>query len=272
MSKVSKDSLGDRMKTYEAVPKNYLTRRTPVIVRLDGKACHSFTRGLNKPFDDIFIQSMQQTMKYLCEHIQGCVFGYTQSDEITLVLCDYMKLDTSAWFDNQVQKIVSVSASIATFAFNKWFKLLSERHIGLMHVYSTNDDNTLTESAIKYKDILTKRIDQGLMFDSRCFNVPKEDVCNCLIWRQQDATRNSIEGLAQSLFSHKELHGVNCKGLQDKMFTEKDVNWNDLPTQLKRGSCCVKNDNGKWFIDTDIPVFTQDRNYVESRIIFEDAE
>lgn len=269
MSKVKKDSLGDRMKTYEAVPKNYLTRRTPVIIRLDGCHAHSFTRGLRKPFDDVFIPSMQETMKYLCENIQGCVLGYTQSDEITLVLCDYKKLDTAAWFDNQVQKIVSVSASMATFAFNKWFEFYVN---GIVSADISDIDDELTDEERadfdKYKSVLIKRADQGLTFDSRCFSVPKEEVCNCLIWRQQDATRNSIEGLAQSLFSHKELHGVNCKGLQDKMFTEKDVNWNDLPTQLKRGSCCIKDQNGKWFIDTEIPVFTQDRNYVENRIIF----
>jgi tRNA(His) 5'-end guanylyltransferase len=273
MSKVKKDSLGDRMKTYEAVPKNYLTRRTPVIIRLDGCHAHSFTRGLRKPFDDVFIPSMQETMKYLCENIQGCVLGYTQSDEITLVLCDYKKLDTAAWFDNQVQKIVSVSASMATFAFNKWFEFYVN---GIVSADISDIDDELTDEERtdfdKYKSVLVKRTDQGLTFDSRCFNVPKEEVCNCLIWRQQDATRNSIEGLAQSMFSQKELQGVNCKALQDKMFTERDVNWNDLPTRLKRGSCCVKNNNGKWFIDTEIPVFTQDREYIENKILFSGDE
>lgn len=96
MSKNTKDSLGDRMKTFESVPQNYLMRRTPVIIRLDGCHWHSFTRGLKKPFDSILQRSMQDTMKYLCENIMGCVLGYTQSDEITLVLCDYKKLDTQA--------------------------------------------------------------------------------------------------------------------------------------------------------------------------------
>jgi tRNA(His) 5'-end guanylyltransferase len=238
------------MKTYEAVPKIYLTRRTPVIIRLDGCHFHTFTKGFNKPFDDVLVETMQDTTKYLCENIQGCVLGYTQSDEITLVLCDYMKLDTAAWFDNQVQKIVSVSSSLCTFAFNRFFE---------KNVYICDVDSKKYSRALKI----------GAAFDSRCFNVPKEEVCNCLIWRQQDATRNSIQMLAQSLFSHKELNGVTCKQAQDKMFTEKDVNWNDLKTYLKRGTCVVKDDSGKWFIDKEIPVFTQDRDYVEKRIIFD---
>ena len=116
-----KDSLGDRMKeNYENRSKTYLTRRTPVIIRLDGKAFHSFTRGMKKPYDEIFHNTMNATMKYLCENIQGCKLGYTQSDEITLLLTDYDTLTTSAWFDYNVQKICSVSASMATMAFNKF--------------------------------------------------------------------------------------------------------------------------------------------------------
>lgn len=83
------DSLGDRMKGYEGVSRNFLTRRVPAIIRLDGKAFHTFTKGMEKPFDPVLTQAMQETMKYLCENIQGCVLGYTQSDEITLVLTDY---------------------------------------------------------------------------------------------------------------------------------------------------------------------------------------
>lgn len=112
------DNLGDRMKTYENVTRMHLTRRMPVICRLDGKAFHSFTRGLKKPFDDILVKTMQDTMKYLCENIQGCVLAYTQSDEITLVLVDYQNQDSCAWFDNNIQKMTSVSASMATMAFN----------------------------------------------------------------------------------------------------------------------------------------------------------
>ena len=114
---MSKDSLGDRMKLYyENRSKTYLTRRTPVIIRLDGCHFHTFTRGFAKPFDKRLVEAMQETMLELCKTIQGCVLGYTQSDEITLVLVDYKALDTDAWFDYSVQKLCSVSAAMATLS------------------------------------------------------------------------------------------------------------------------------------------------------------
>ena len=115
------DSLGDRMKEYEYVSRTHLPRRIPVIIRLDGKAFHTFTRGLEKPFDHVMVETMQKTMKYLCENIQGCVLGYTQSDEITLVLTDYENIKTDAWFTYNIQKMASISASMATLAFNRFF-------------------------------------------------------------------------------------------------------------------------------------------------------
>ena len=115
------DSLGDRMKRYEGVSRNFLTRRVPVVIRLDGKAFHTFTRGMKKPFDRILMNAMQETMKCLCKNVQGCVFGYTQSDEITLVLTDYATIKTDAWFGYNVHKMTSIAASMATLAFNACF-------------------------------------------------------------------------------------------------------------------------------------------------------
>ena len=257
---IKRDSLGDRMKRYEAVPKNFLTRRTPVIMRLDGKAFHSFTRKFDKPFDSIFMATMQDTMLRLCAEIQGTVLGYTQSDEITLVLQDYKKIDTDAWFGYNVQKMTSIGSSYCTFFFNNSLRRIADK------AYE-NDLITLDKMLLVEQRLVT-----GAFFDCRVFNVPKEEVNNCLIWRQQDATRNSIQALAQSLYSHKELKGVNCKQLQDKMFTEKNVNWNDLSIPEKRGTCAIKDENGKWFIDSEIPIFTQDVEYVNKRIIFEEGE
>ena len=117
------DALGTRMKTfYEQIPKSKLMRRTPVIVRIDGKAFHMFTKGFRRPFDELLTRSMQETTRYLCENIQGCVLGYTQSDEISLVLVDYQTFETSAWFDYEIQKMCSVAASMATLAFNRFFQ------------------------------------------------------------------------------------------------------------------------------------------------------
>ncbi len=244
-----KNSLGDRMKTYEKASRTYLTRRTPVIVRVDGRAYHNFTRGFHKPFDDVLINAMQLTMLDLCKNIQNCVLGYTQSDEISLVLCDYKKRDTSAWFDNQVQKICSTSAALATIFFNKHFE-------AMINCFSKED-----------RENYEKALKKNPTFDSRCFNLPKEEVCNYLIWRQQDATRNSIQMAAQSMFSHKELQGLSCNELQNLMFAERDFNWNTLPCEKRRGSCAIKIFNG-WWIDANIPIFTENRDYIENRIVF----
>ena len=258
-------SLGSRMKEYENVSRNYLTRRTPVIIRIDGKAFHTFTKGFKKPFDDIMVRSMQDTMKYLCENIQGCVLGYTQSDEITLVLVDYKNIDTSAWFDNNMQKMVSISASMSTFAFNTNYREYTESYLNRL---------STTEVVKTYKNYFDKNGNfKQALFDSRVFNIPKEEVCNCLIWRQQDATRNSIQSVGQANFSSKQLHGKSCNEIQDMLMLQKGINWNDYPTHLKRGSCCIKKsvvkgdvERSVWEIDTEIPIFTQNRDYVDNLI------
>ena len=269
------DSLGDRMKQYEYVTRTHLTRRLPVIIRLDGKAFHSFTRGLKKPFDEVFVKSMQETMKYLCENIQGCVFGYTQSDEITLVLVDYNSRDTDAWFDNNIQKMVSVSASMATISFYHNFRQ------NMINWVNSNVGEIVygDEDKLKYSKTILDKTNSYAMFDSRVFTLPKEEVINCLIWRQQDATRNSILSVGQANFSSKELHGKKCDKIQDMLFVEKGINWNDYPTTLKRGSCCIKvpikiNEGtdkeairNKWVIDNEIPIFTQDKEYVNRLVM-----
>lgn len=274
----NKDSLGDRMKeNYENRAKTYLVRRMPVIIRLDGKAFHTFTKGFKRPYDEIFHNTMNQTLKYLCENIQGCKFGYTQSDEITLVLTDYDTLTTDGWFDYSVQKMCSVSSSMATMAFNKYlWSLVKEYEHEYMEAWnhSPEDDN--------YMDNLVAAVNKGAMFDSRCFNIPEEEVTNCLIWRQQDATRNAIQMLGQCNFSHKELDGKSCNDIQDMLMLKNDINFNDMPTEFKRGVCCIKKEyypepmpgyedcpvdetsvRTHWVLDKDIPIFTQDRDYVE---------
>lgn len=208
-----RDDLGVRMKTfYEQIPKTKLMRRCPVALRIDGKAFHTFTRGFQKPFDEVLIKSMQETMKYLCENIQGCVLGYTQSDEITLILVDYKKLTSSAWFDYEVQKICSIAASMATMAFNKFFA----NNVGDYCTYTyEREDNSHEE----YEHILSLAIDKGAMFDCRCFNIPKEEVTNLIYWRQLDASRNSIQMVGQANFSHKELQNKSCNEIQDMLMT-----------------------------------------------------
>ena len=253
---MSNYELGDRMKRYESVSRTYSTRRVPVIIRIDGKAFHTFTRGFDKPFDDALTAAMQNTMKDLCENIQGCVFGYTQSDEITLVLTDYATLTTDAWFDYNIQKLCSIAASMATLYFNQSFKQETD-----FQIYRNLHENV-------YDKVLLK----GAMFDARVFTIPKEEVCNCLIWRQQDAIRNSIEATGQAHFSHKQLHNKTCVQIKEMLKSDCNFDWDELALYLQRGSACykVQRENevhAKWFIDRNIPLFTQDRDFVERHVL-----
>ena len=284
------DDLGVRMKTfYEQIHKTKLMRRCPVAIRIDGKAFHTFTRGFQKPFDEVLIKSMQETMKYLCENIQGCVLGYTQSDEITLILVDYKKLTSSAWFDYEVQKICSIAASMATMAFNRSFAKNAE---DFEQYYATEHEINVWygKGTPEYEmcQIYSKAVNRGAMFDARCFNIPKEEVTNLCYWRQLDASRNSIQMVGQANFSHKELQNKSCNDIQDMLMIQKGINWNDLPTYQKRGSCCVRNkiviesdgvmateqlrdaskSENEWIIDTDIPIFKgEGREYID-RLVF----
>lgn len=258
-----REELGDRMKKYyENISKTKLIRRTPVAIRIDGKAFHTFTRGFKKPFDEVLIKTMQETTKYLCENIQGCVLGYTQSDEITLILIDYQKFNTSAWFDYEVQKMCSVAASMATMAFNKFFSDNVASWMGDRYIF-------ITEEEAKLFNIYCRKSEQGAIFDARCFNIPKEEVTNLIYWRQLDATRNSIQMVGQVYFSHKELQGKSCNEIQDMLFIQKGINWNDFQTYKKRGSCVVKTEQG-WKIDKNIPIFKNEgREYINKLIFIE---
>ena len=262
------DELGKRMKeNYENRAKNYLTRRTPVIIRIDGKAFHTFTRGLNRPWDDILHKAMVSTLKYLCANIQGCKFGYTQSDEISLLLIDYDKLTTDAWFGYNAQKMCSISASMATYAFNKYFSKYANEYLNQFEDYEG-----MSEEQFNYTEVLEECMETGALFDSRCFSIPREEVTNYFIWRQQDATRNAIQMLGQTYFSHSELQDKNNNQVQDMLMMTHGVNFNDQKTVFKRGTCCIKayDDSdtcrAKWVIDTEIPIFTQNRDYVEEEV------
>lgn len=240
------------------------------------------------------MDAMQQTMKYLCENIQGCVLGYSQSDEITLILVDYQKFTSSAWFDYEVQKICSISASMATMAFNKFF----EKNVEIYIQNCATDYETqglCGEGTIEYDlcKIYQKSLEKGAMFDSRCFNIPKEEVANLIYWRQLDATRNSIQMVGQAHFSHDELQNKTCNMIQDMLMTKYGINWNDFTIPCKRGTACIKvttkvTENIKrepqpfgedrvtttiieerpiWVIDKNMPILKgEDRKYVDDLI------
>jgi tRNA(His) 5'-end guanylyltransferase len=199
----------------------------PVIIRLDGKAFHNVTRGCEKPFDTAFIFAMECTAIQLMQEAQGCKCAYVQSDEISLLLCDYDRFETQAWFNNELQKLVSVSAGIASATFS-----LNWKHIA--------------------------------SFDSRAFNLPREEVCNYFIWRQQDWTRNSIQMLGQANFSHKQLQNKNCMEIQD-MLHEKNANWADLDEHLKNGTFITRAviESRTEYVQSS-PIFSKERAVIEN--------
>lgn len=266
VNKMSKDSLGDRMKSYEDSYRISLPIRMPVILRIDGKAFHSYTKGCKRPVDKGLVETMNLTAKYLCEHVQGCQIAYVQSDEISLLLNNFKTLDTQSWFDNTLQKMVSISAAMAsvTFTTESW-------RIWIPQTIDPSWDPMSENDFIK-----------PAFFDSRAFIVPKEDVCNYFLWRQQDATRNSVQMLARTLYSHKECTDKNNSELQEMCF-KKGFNWNDCPTSQKRGRCIVKTqtmregknpktgevftaNRSEWVVDNEIPIFSQNRNYINKLI------
>jgi tRNA(His) guanylyltransferase len=229
------DSLGDRMKSfYEGVTKTTLVRRMPVIVRLNGKAFHTFCHKFKKPFDDTITNAMDAACYKLLKEVQNCKFIYSQSDEISLLLIDYNELETDAWFGNDIQKIVSVSSSIATVGFNQ-------------HIITSQPD-----------------VKQWALFDSRTFNIPREEVANYFIWRQQDCLRNSVSVTAQSMFSSKQLHGKNTPTMKE-MMKKKGFSWEtDLPTMYRNGRIFLKDTLGSCCL---VPyLFKDNRDLIERHV------
>ena len=281
--------LANRMKEYEKRNQYYLQKRIPVAIRVDGRSFHTFTKGFKRPFDDILMKSMQETAKYMCENMGNAKFAYIQSDEITIILVDYDTLETDCWFNYRTDKLCSIAASMATMAFNKYFTKNVEDFI--QDCATDYDTQGLCgEDTVEFELCKTyqKALDKGAMFDARCFNIPKEEVTNLVYWRQLDASRNSIQMVGQANFSHKELQHKSCNNIQDMLMTQKGINWNDLPTYQKRGSCCVRNkiiiksddaietaqlrdtskSENEWIIDTEIPIFKgEGREYID-RLVF----
>ena len=252
-----KDGLGDRMKEkYENVLQQKLPGRLPIIIRLDGRSFHTYTKGMKRPWDGRLNLVMDLTAKALCADISGAQIAYVQSDEISILIHPYKKLESQAYFDGKVQKIVSVSAGIAssTFTAESW---------------RLNDEKQIKPAC----------------FDSRVFVLPEAEVANYFKWRQDDATRNSVQMLARSLYSHKECNNKNNSELQELCF-QKGHNWNDVPTRHKRGRCIVKEQypivitnregltetimRSRWTVDEEIPVFSQDRDYINKYLATEE--
>jgi tRNA(His) 5'-end guanylyltransferase len=210
---------------------------------------------------------MNETTAYLCKNIMGARLGYCQSDEITIVITDFGDENTQAWFDNNLQKMCSVAASMAT---NKFNQLRTFRWLEGMKEYSEKIDSQETKPDNYLEDYM--KIKQA-EFDARVFQIPqKMEVINCLIFRQQDAVRNSISSVAQSMFSAKELHGVKTDQMQEMIFQKSGINWNDYSFREKRGGVIAKvahqvegSTRNKWEV-IETPIFTQDKEFLNALI------
>jgi tRNA(His) 5'-end guanylyltransferase len=247
---MSETAIDTRMKEqYENRFRFMLPRRSYTIIRVDGRAFHTWTRGSQRPYDIHLMEVMDRTALELCGECAGAQMAYVQSDEISLLLTDFAKDDTAAWFDNNMQKLCSISASVATAWFNRdW----------------AGEGKPLAH------------------FDSRVFQIPDPvEVENYFIARQKDAVRNSVAMLAQHYCSHKELHQVKVEQMHDKIHEHGD-NWNDHPVRFKHGAAVVKMPVAAYMKETKVglieipehddwkvvepPVFTKDREWLKARI------
>lgn len=260
-TKTRKDTLGDRMKRYEEPTRFSLPPRTYTLIRVDGKAFHSWTRGLKKPYDTDFMDCMDYAAKSLCENISGAQCAYVQSDEISILAVDFLEIDTQAWFNGNIQKWASVGASIATMAFNKRVLEIAQ--------------NAAWESPEAVHAFFEKKADA--LFDARVYTIPDLiEVENYFVWRQQDAERNSIMMLARAHATHKQLHGKK-RADQHEIIHKAGDNWAKHPTRFKHGAVVRKarsvsrpgkpsQADGPWIIEEDTPVFTKEREYLRKLV------
>lgn len=233
MEKNNTPSLTDRMKGYEDAYRYYFTKRTPLVIRLDGKSFSNWTRSLDRPFDMRLSKWMQETVKYAMQEVQTCAFAYSNSDEISLFLRDWDKLNTDAWFGGNLQKIVSVTSSIVTAKFND--------------VVKTNMSNAKLAH-----------------FDARAYILPKDEVVNYFIYRQHEGIRNSVQMLAQSLFSAKDIRGINNATLKQMIIDQyPDQSWDNLDPVFRYGFALRKDEDE---VTTNIPLFKDDRQYIEELV------
>lgn len=235
---ISNDSLGDRIKTFENISRFYLDYKVPFVIRFDGKAFHTFTRKFEKPYSVFLHDLMINTTKKLMEEIPNSVFGYTQSDEISILCQPYVNLNSQAWFSGNINKINSIGASIASVFFNK------EYH---------KKANALNIDLDKYNP------DEIILFDSRTFNLPEHEMFNYFYWRQADWKRNSVQMFARYHFSQKQLNNLNQKEMKDKLLKEKNLDYEKEVTGWKR--------YGSMFFEKDL----NDIDLLENRKKFEEV-
>jgi tRNA(His) guanylyltransferase len=227
-----KDELGRRMKQYyEDALRIALPRRSYVIVRVDGRAFHTFTSDLERPYCRRLADALDQAALFSCQQMIGCRFAYGQSDEYSFLLTDVEGEKSPLWFDGNLQKIVSVSASVFTAAFQRCF----------------------AGPALA-------------TFDARVLLIPQRDeVAKYFLWRQLDASANSLNMLASAHFTHAQLLDKSTAE-KHEMLHSKGVNWAKQPADFKRGRVVRRTDPRGWEVDLEIPVFNRDPGYLNGLI------
>lgn len=253
-------NLEERMKSYEQATRTVLPRRFPIIIRVDGKGFSNYTKQLpGKPFDRNFISVMESTAIALCQEIQGAQLAFVQSDEISILVHGYKKFESEPWFGNQVQKMVSVSAAVAsaTFTANSW------RMWSKIAVHDTDPLPGIGDIEPAY-------------FDSRAFLVPEADVANYFLWRQRDGLRNSVQMFARVHFSQKELHKKSTNEMIE-MCRAKGHDWHKLPPSQRNGRAVYRDTklvDGTWrshfVVDTNVPLFVDNKLYIERHLAIDE--
>lgn len=220
-------NLGDRIKRYESVTRYIATQRTPLIVRVDGRAFHTFTKKMDKPFDRGLMVAMAAAAKSVADDMQGFKAAYIQSDEATFCLTDYDELTTQGWFDYNLSKIISISASL------------------------------MSVNLIKYLGCKETPV-----FDSRAFNVPVDDVANVFLWRAKDWERNSLQMYSRAFYSHKELIGKNRESMHEMLY-QKGKNWaTDLTSMERNGTFLLQTEAGIEMNSNIKPVYQEIRDAI----------
>lgn len=263
------DEFSIRMKEYEHETRVFLDHTKPVMIRIDGKAFHTYTKGFQKPFDERISTAMWETAIYLCKTVTGAKIAYTQSDEITLFLNSYENEVSEPYYNNNKSKLESVIASKATKRFNQ---VMMERLLKDMEKEGLSSAEIATT-------FLTKKA--WAEFDARAFSLPKEEVISNFVWRQKDAIKNSVSMVAQANFSPKLLNGLNGLQLKERLEKEKNIIWDELPIWQQRGVAIVKTKEPKtvvyqgetiqvlrnvWKVDEQTPIFAKEREYIEQYV------
>lgn len=256
-----RDDFGDRMKAYEAVTDTRLAALTPVVIRVDGRAFHTLTRKLEKPFDRLFMQVMDHVTLELCKQVPNCRFGYVQSDEISLVLLE-PSVHSQQWFDGRLQKILSLTAAIASTEFR-------------LHLLDLL--NVTHENASEWGPYIP--LAKGALFDCRAFSIPERDVCNYFIWRQKDCRRNAVLSMAQHHIGKKQIHGMDVRNLMSRLYS---MGFSEADIPAFNGRACVRTEKEmerpdgtrftrmKWEMSEEVPVFWSHRDFIEKHMGMEE--